>query len=132
MQERPSSGIPPPWKGRKYKRIYHENLDAVLKEQGFNVISRKFAEKVPVSVRLIKQQDEFVWRVESLLTSNDIVFKQNEEFMQERPLQSPVRAIMFFEGVDNRRLVHKQLGDPAILITNEFTEENLVQVRDFF
>lgn len=132
MEKRPSSGIPPPWKGRKYKRIYHENLDAVLKELGFNVISRKFAEKVPVSVRLIKQQDEYVWHVESLFKANDVVFKQNVEFIQERQLMSPVKAIMFFEGVDNCRLVHKQLGDPVVLIVNEFTEEALVQACDFF
>lgn len=129
MQERPLSGIPAPWKGRKYKRVHHENLDAVLKELGFNVILRKVAEKVPVSVRLIKQQDEYIWRVESLFSANDIVFKQNEEFIQQRPLLPSVKAIMNFEGVDNCRLVHKQLGDPVVLIVNEFTEKELVQVK---
>lgn len=129
QQERPTSGIPPPWKGRKYKRVHHENLEAVLKELGFNIITRKLAGKVPVSVRLIKQQDEYIWKIESLFSSKDIVFKENEEFMEQRPLLPNVKAIMNFEGIDNHRLVHKQLGDPGVLIVNEFTEEELVQVN---
>ncbi|XP_063708445.1 fatty acid-binding protein-like isoform X2 [Culicoides brevitarsis] len=128
MYDRQSSGIPPPWKGRKYKRIHHENLDAVLKELGVNAVSRKLVGRVPIAVRLIKQQDEYVWREEIPFKTHEIVFRENVEFTQQRALlRNNVRAIMRFEGEDNCRLVHNQMGDPRIEIINDFTEDELVQ-----
>lgn len=120
---------PPPWKGRKYKRIYHENYDAVLKEMGYNVLLRKFAEKAPVSVQLIRQKDEYIWRVQSVFKSYDVTFKRNVEFIEEIPFGMKVKSVMNFETDNYSRLVHKQMSVPPILIVNEFSETNLIQVR---
>uniref|UniRef100_A0A336LIQ3 CSON006044 protein n=1 Tax=Culicoides sonorensis TaxID=179676 RepID=A0A336LIQ3_CULSO len=122
-----SSGIPAPWKGRKYKRVYHENYEAYLKEIGMNPILRKLAAKVPTSVRLIKQQDEYIWRTESTLQSTEVIFKDKEEFLHQRPFLPPVKVNMYFEGFDNCRLIQKGLGDIPFLVVNEFTEKELVQ-----
>lgn len=126
--------IPPAWKGRKYKLERRENYDEMLKELGFNIVSRKVATSITnMTVQLVKEGDEYTWIVKTKTFVGggvEIKFRNGVEFEESLPMGPKVKAVMQFDG-DNKLKHTRYMTAATVVMENDFSETQLVKVRQF-
>ncbi|XP_046979487.1 fatty acid-binding protein, muscle-like isoform X1 [Schistocerca americana] len=108
--------------GKRYKLSSSENFDAVMKQLGVGMVTRKMGNAVSPVIELTKDGDTYTLKSSSTFKNTVITFKLGEEFEEETPDGRKVKSTITQDG---NKLHHIQKGEKTTTIVREFSAEEV-------
>ena len=88
------------------------------------MLVRKMAGTVTSTVQLVDEgSDQYSFNTTSTFRSQSLKFKIGEEFDEETMDGRKVKCVVTFDG---NKMIQQQLGNKAVRIVREFTDEELL------
>ncbi len=90
---------------------------------------RQVGNSVYPTVELTKNGDEYQFSTSSTFKNTVITFKVGEEFDEETLDGRKIKSVITFDG---NKMIHDQKGEKGHIIYRDFTETELIAVRNGF
>ncbi|KAJ6635556.1 Fatty acid-binding protein, muscle [Pseudolycoriella hygida] len=113
-----------PFLNKKYKLYRTENSVELMDLMDLTGIKRKVASSLSATVQLVRNGDKYTLKTRHLILRTNQTFKLGEE---KNVTTGDGRKVKNEFTIDGNKLTEKQIGEIALTIVREFSDEEMIQ-----